>query len=547
MVSVINPKADVLKAAQALAVNLNAAKSLQDVMKTNLGPRGTVKMLVGGAGQIRITKDGKVLLDEMQIQHPTASMIARAATAMDDVVGDGTTSLVLFIGEILKRSETYLGDGVHPRVIVDGIERAKVEALKFLEGFKITERLDRELFVNLVRSALNTKIHPDIANPLCEIIVDAYNTILKSTERLADGAFGTEEADLNMVEILTMKHRMSNESRLVRGMVLDHGARHPDMPERLENCYILTCNVSLEYEKSEVNAGFFYSNSAQKDKLAASERKLVDEKVKQVIALKKMVCTDDDGNDNGKTFVLINQKGIDPPSLDMLAKENIIALRRAKRRNMERLPLAVGGESVNSFDDLEPKDLGYAGKVYQQKLGEDTFTFIEDVAIPQSCTILLKGPNDYQITQTKDAIRDGLRACLNLTRDKAVVPGGGAFEMAAAEHLVQWARTHVSGKAKLGVQVFADGLLAIPRALLENSGFDVQDGLLKIQEAHIKDKKPYGVDTLTGDPLPSDVSNVWDNYIVKSQMVNIGPVLAQQLLLVDEVIRAGKQMGGNGQ
>merc|ERR1712196_1398 len=185
-----------------------------------------------------------------------------------------------------------------------------------------------------------------------------------------------------------------------KGLVLDHGSRHPDMPTRLENCYILTCNVSLEYERSEVNAGFFYSSAEQRDKLVESERKFTDEKVKKIIDLKKRVCTEE----NKKTFVVINQKGIDPPSLDMLAAENIIALRRAKRRNMERLPLAVGGVAVNSVDDLDVDDLGHADLVYEQTLEDDKFTFIEGVRNPNSCTIFIQGPNDHTIEQVKDAL-----------------------------------------------------------------------------------------------------------------------------------------------
>merc|ERR1719207_468672 len=203
-----------------------------------------------------------------------------------------------------------------------------------------------------------------------------------------------------------MKHKLATETRLVRGLVLDHGARHPDMPKRLENCFILTCNVSLEYEKSEVNAGFFYNSSEQRDKLVESERKFTDEKVKKIIELKKKVCTEE----NKKTFVVINQKGIDPPSLEILAHEGIIALRRAKRRNMQRLPLAVGGVAVNSVDDLDIDDLGYADTVYEQTLEDDKYTFIEGVKNPHSCTILIKGSNDHGIAQMKDALRDGLRA-----------------------------------------------------------------------------------------------------------------------------------------
>merc|ERR1719263_719441 len=206
-----------------------------------------------------------------------------------------------------------------------------------------------------------------------------------------------------------MKHKLANETRLVRGLVLDHGSRHPDMPKELKNCYILTANVSLEYEKTEVNSGFYYNSAEQRDKLVASERYYTDEKVRQLIDLKRKVCTEE----NGKTFVLINQKGIDPPSLDMLARENIIALRRAKRRNLERLPLAVGGAAVNSVDDLDEDDLGWADLVYEQTLEDDKFTFIEGVKNPYSCTILIQGSTDHSIAQMKDALKDGLRAVQN--------------------------------------------------------------------------------------------------------------------------------------
>merc|ERR1719389_596919 len=234
-----------------------------------------------------------------------------------------------------------------------------------------------------------------------------------------------------------MRHKMVSETRLVRGLVLDHGARHPDMPKRLEKCYILTCNVSLEYEKSEVNAGFFYNSAEQRDRLVESERKFTDEKVKKIIELKKKVCTEE----NKKTFVLINQKGIDPPSLEMLAHENIIALRRAKRRNMERLPLAVGGTAVNSVDDLDLDDLGYADLVYEQTLDDEKFTFIEGVKNPHSCTVLIKGSHDHTIAQMKDAIKDGLRSVQNTVEDGGVVPGAGAYEIACHVRLEQFKRT----------------------------------------------------------------------------------------------------------
>jgi len=530
----MNSKADVLKASQALAVNLNAAKGLQEVMKSNLGPRGTLKMLVGGAGQIKITKDGNVLLGEMQIQHPTACMIARASSAQDEITGDGTTTSVMFIGELMKMSESYLTDGLHPRLIAEGFDIAREECLKFLESFKVPVEnplQDREKLVCVARSSLRTKIKADIADPMAEAVVDAVRTIKREGMPL----------DLHMVEIMHMKHKLTNETTLVKGLVMDHGARHPDMPKRLENCYILTLNVSLEYEKSEVNAGFFYSNPEQRDKLVESERKFTDEKVKKIIELKQRVCTEE----NKKTFVLINQKGIDPPSLEMLAKEGIIALRRAKRRNMERLPLVVGGTAVNSVDDIDLDDLGYADVVYEQTLEDEKYTFIEGVKNPYSCTVLIKGSHDHGIAQMKDALRDGLRAVANCVDDEAVVPGAGAFELAAHVHLEEFKKT-VQGKPRLGVQIFAHALLITPKTLLENSGLDVQDKLLQVIAEREKKKSPVGINLVTGDAMDPSLEGIFDIYSVKKQTIGLAPVLAEQLLLVDEVIRAGKQMGRGG-
>lgn len=457
----LNERADIIKKAQALAVNANAAKGLQEVLKSNLGPKGTIKMLVGGAGQIKLTKDGSTLLGEMQIQHPTAAMIGRAANAQDDIVGDGTTTNVIFIGELMRKAETYLMDGVHPRILVDGIESAKVATLKFLEDFKKTADIGREVYTDVALTSLQTKIHPSLAEQLAEIVTDAVLTIQKENI-----------IDLHMVEIMHMKHKMATDTKLIKGIVLDHGARHPDMPKILKNCYILTMNVSLEYEKTDVHSGFFWSSAEQREKLVASERAFTNEKVMSVLELKRKVC---DGTDKG--FVVINQKGIDAESLDLLAKEGIIGIRRAKRRNMERLTLACGGNAMNSVDDLTPEDLGFAKLVYETTVGEEKYTFVEGVENPFSCTILIKGPNEHTIAQIKGAVRDGLRAVKNTVHDQSVVPGAGAFEIAASEHLREHMKS-VTGKAKFGVEAFADALLAIPRILASNAGFDSQEVLL---------------------------------------------------------------------
>ncbi|KAL1788876.1 T-complex protein 1 subunit zeta [Sigmodon hispidus] len=363
-----------------------------------------------------------------------ASLIAKVATAQDDITGDGTTSNVLIIGELLKQADLYISERLHARIITESFEAAKEKALQFLEQVKVSREMSRETLIDVARTSLRTKVHAELADVLTEAVVDSILAIKKKDEPI----------DLFMVEIMEMKHKSKTDTSLIRGLVLDHGARHPDMKKRVENACILTCNVSLEYEKTEVNSGFFYKNA--------------------------------------------------------LAKEGIVALRRAKRRNMERLTLACGGVVLNSLDDLSPDCLGHAGLVYEYTLGEEKFTFIEKCNNPRSVTLLVKGPNKHTLTQIKDAIRDGLRAVKNAIDDGCVVPGAGAVEVAMAEALIKY-KPSVKGRAQLGVQAFADALLIIPKVLAQNSGFDLQETLVKVQAEHSESGQLVGVDLNTGEPM----------------------------------------------
>lgn len=400
---------------------------------------------------------------------------------------------------------------------------AKNKALEVLESVKIPVESSRDVLLHVARTSLRTKVAQQVADILTDVCVDAVLTIKEEGKPI----------DLHMVEIMEMQHKTEMDSQLVKGIVMDHGSRHPDMPKRVENAYILTCNVSLEYEKSEVNSGFFYKTAEEREKLVKAERTFIENRVQKLIELKKKLC---DGTD--KTFVVINQKGIDPLSLDMLAKEGIMALRRAKRRNMERLTLACGGIAMNSFDDLSESCLGFAGSVYEHVLGEDKYTFVEDCRNPLSVTILIKGPNKYTLTQIKDAIRDGLRSIVNALEDEFVIPGAGAFEVAAHKELMVFKET-IKGRAMLGVEAFATALLVIPKVLAQNAGFDQQDSLVKLQQEQVVGGPLVGLDLQSGEPfIPADMG-IFDNHRVKKQILHSCTVIASNLLLVDEIMRAG--------
>ncbi|EDO17858.1 hypothetical protein Kpol_1043p48 [Vanderwaltozyma polyspora DSM 70294] len=536
----LNPKAESLRRDAALKVNVTSAEGLQSVLETNLGPKGTLKMLVDGAGNIKLTKDGKVLLTEMQIQSPTAVMIARAAAAQDEITGDGTTTVVCLVGELLRQAYRYIQEGVHPRIITDGFEIARKEALQFLDEFKISKNqsegeLDREFLLQVARSSLTTKVNPELTEVLAPIVTDAVLNVQNEENN--------SNIDLHMVEIMQMQHLSPKDTTFIKGLVLDHGGRHPDMPSRVENAYILILNVSLEYEKTEVNSSFFYSSAEQRDKLAASERKFVDAKLKKIIDLKNEVC----GLDSNKGFVIINQKGIDPMSLDVLAKHNILALRRAKRRNMERLQLVTGGEAQNSVDDLDPSVLGYSGLVYQETIGEEKFTYVTENKLPKSCTILIKGAAHYQLNQTKDAVRDGLRAVANVLKDKNVVPGAGSYFISASQHLktANMSKLGAKGKTKTGIEAFAESLLIIPKTLVKNSGYDALDVLALCEDELIsaedsEERRYVGVDLNLGDSCDPTIEGIWDSYRVIRNAINGATGIASNLLLCDELLRAGK-------
>lgn len=384
-------------------------------------------------------------------------------------------------------------------------------------------QINYEGLIDVARTSLRTKVHSSLTEVLADVCVNALLTLHQKGKSI----------DLHMVEIMEMQHKFSTETQLVRGVVLDHGARHPDMPKSVKNAYILTCNVSLEYEKSEVTSGLFYKTAEEREKFLSAEREFIDQRVRKIIELKRKVCDNTD-----KQFVVINQKGIDPFSLDMLAKEGIMALRRAKRRNMERLVLACGGIALNSFDDMDESNLGFAGTVYEHILGENKFTFVEDVKNPMSVTILIKGQNRHTIQQVKDAVRDGLRAIHNAIDDGCLIPGAGAFEIRAYNQLTVYKDT-VKGKVRLGIQAYAAALLVIPNNLAINSGYDAQEIIVKLQEEDRLNPEPIGLDITTGEAAKPTDLGVYDNYIVKKQILNSCSVIASNLLLVDEIMRAG--------
>lgn len=487
-------------------ISINAAKGLQDVMRKNLGPKGTFKILVSASGDIKLTKNGNLLLKEMQIQNPVALLIARFISNQNNNFGDGATSIILILGELFRYIEKYLEKNIHPQILCEGIDIGKRQLEQWIDTKKIKSKKKKLILFRIARSIFETKLKISSIDKISKIVVDAVLTIHKKKEIF----------DLNLIEILQMEGQTENDSRFVRGLVLDHGSRHPDMPKILHNVFILVCNISLEYEKSEINSSFSLLSSDQQEKQFNRERELIDKKINKIIQLKRLVCKK--GN---KSFLVINQKGIDNISLDLFCREGILALRRAKKKNMERISILCNSVPVNSSDDIDSSILGFAGLVYEQTIGEEKYTFIENVSNPFSGTILIKGCNIFLRKNTEEVIKNGIKSLKMSIEDNCCLKGGGFIESTGSKFLSSYANK-VSGGAKYGIISLAKALLIIPETLRENGNKNkVVDSNNSENNTRRKSRKR---------------TKVFDCFSNKKEIFISVCTLANQILLIDEIL-----------
>ena len=504
------------KTSYSTYISISAAKGLQDVMKRNLGPKGTFKILVSASGDIKLTKNGSLLLKEMQIQNPIAILIAKTISAQNHFSGDGTTSIVLILGELFRNIEQFLEKNIHPQILCEGINLGKKELQSWLKTQVIIPKRKKLYLLRIANSIFRTKLKGNFIMKISRIVVNAVLTIQKQKE----------VTDLNLIEILQMEGSDELQSRFVRGIVLDHGARHPDMPKILHNVFVLVCNISLEYEKSEVNSSFSSFSCDQQEKLFNKEREIIDKKINKIIQIKRMVCKG--GN---KGFLVVNQKGIDNISLDLFCREGILALRRTKKKNMERISLLCNAIPVNSSDEIDSMILGFAGIVYEQNIGEEKFTFIENVSNPFSGTILIKGSNVFLRKNTEEIVRNAIKTIKLSMEDNCYVLGGGKLESNGSKHLIHYANQMTGGK-KFGILALANALQSIPNTLNENEG---QQSVDNFSQNRVQKKK---ISNINNKSIYSRKisGKIFDCFSSKKQIFNSVCTIANQILMIDEIL-----------
>ena len=495
--------------------NIAAAKLVAELVRSSLGPRGLDKMLVDSLGDVTITNDGATILKEIDVQHPAAKMMVEIAKTVDNEVGDGTTSSVVFGGALLARAEDLLKKDVHPSVIIEGYQAAAEKTLEiYAEMAKKIKPDDRETLLKIATTSMQSKLISEDSDVLSKVVVDA---ILRVATKKAE----TYSVDLENIKVEKKAGGSITDTQIIKGIVLDKEVVHSGMPTKIEKAKIALVNSALEIEKTEMSSEIRITDPTQMQMFLEEENRMI----------KTMV----DKLHNVGVNVLICQKGIDDIAQHYLAKYGIMAVRRVKESDMIKLGKATGGRVISNLDDLTEKDLGTADLTHQKKVESDKWVFIEGCKNPQSVTLLIRGGSQRVIDEVDRSIHDSLMVVKDVIEKPEIVAGGGAPESYAASKLKEWADSF-DGREQLAIKKYAEALEIIPLTIAENAGMDPIDTMATLRAKQNQGRKWTGIDarnTRIADMLAIDVV---EPLAVKEQIIKSATEAACMILRIDDVI-----------
>ena len=512
----------------AQRMNITAARIIAEAVRSTLGPKGMDKMLVDSLGDITITNDGVTILKEMDVEHPAAKMVIEVAKTQDNEVGDGTTTAVVIAGELLKRAEELLDQEIHPTVIAKGYRLAASKAMEILDSISIPIDVeDREALLKVVRTSITGK-HAEVAvEHLANLVVDAVKIVAEKV----DGKYKVDEEN---VKIEKRYGGSIKDTQLVKGIVVDKEVVHPGMPKRVKDAKIAVLKASLEVKETETDAEIRITDPEQLQKFIEQEERMLKEMVDRIA--------------KAGANVVFCQKGIDDLAQYYLAKAGILAVRRVKQSDIEKIAKATGAKILTDLREITPADLGEAELVEERKVGDEKMVFIEGCKNPKSVTILVRGGSEHVVDEAERNLMDGIKVAKCVLESGKIVAGGGASEMELSLRLKQWAPS-VGGREQLAIEAFASALEVIPRSLAENAGLDPIDIIVELRKAHEEGKTTYGVDVFKGKASDMLASGVVEPVKVKKQAISGATEVAIMILRIDDVIAAKgtESKGGAGE
>jgi len=500
--------------------NIMAARTIGEVLRTTLGPRGMDKMLIDSLGDITITNDGAAILDDVDVEHPAAKMMVEVAKTQDDMVGDGTTTAVVFAGELLKHAEELLDQNIHPLIIVSGYRKAAQKAVEILNKIGITVDIeDRATLRKVAVTSMGSKAVGSARETFADIAIDAVRQI---AEKRGDRWI----ADIDNIQITKKEGKSLFDSQLVKGIIIDKEVVHAGMPKITKSAKIALLDCPLEVEKTEFNAEIRIKDPAQIQAFLDQETHMLQDMVKKITA--------------SGANVLFCQKGMDDMAQHFLAKKGVLSARRVKQSDMEKLAKATSGKIITNLEDLKKKDLGTAGLVEERKVGDDKMIFVEKCKKPHSVAILIRAGLERMVDEAERAMHDALSVVSDVIENNKIVPGGGAIEEELAKKIREYA-TKIGGREQLAIEAFADSLEIVPKTLAENAGLDKIDILVGLRAAHEKQKGHLmGVNVFTGKIVDMERNGVIEPMAVKEQAIKSAAESASMILRIDDVIAATK-------
>jgi thermosome len=514
------------KGRDALTNNITAARTVAAMLKSVLGPRGMDKMLVSGTEDVTITNDGATILKEMDVQHPAAKMMVEIAKAVDDEVGDGTTSSVIIAGALLEKAEDLVKQGIHPTIIVDGYRKSLRQAVDILN--KIAEEVnieDRQVLANIAKTSMESKIVSVDSDVLADLAVSAVLSVA-TPATIAESQGGINHpylvVDLENVKVQKKPGGAMRDSSLVRGIIIDKEIAHADMPKQKSDAKILLLKSSLEIEKTEFDAKISIDRPEQMEQFIEQENKMLKAMTDKIIAT---------GAD-----VVVCQKGIDDLALEYLRNARISAIKNVKESDIDALAKATGARVVAHLDDLSISDLGQAKNVKERKVENDNWVFVEDCKNPKAVSILIRGGSQRVIDEAERSMHDALMVVKDVVEKPAILAGGGSPEAYVSQKLRDWSSS-VRGREHYAILAYADAIESIPVTLAENGGMDVIDTLTSIRSQQASSGNPWmGIDVKELRITDMRKKNIIEPLAVKEQILKSATETTAMLLRIDDIL-----------
>lgn len=499
--------------------NITAAKAVADIVRTCLGPRAMLKMLLDPMGGIVLTNDGHAILREIDVTHPAAKSIIELSRAQDEEVGDGTTTVVILAGEVLAQAYAPLERGVHPVVIIKALKQALSDALEVIHA--ISRPIDihnDESMIKLIAASIGTKFSARWSNLMCGLALKAVKTVM-----VEDPVTGKREIDLKRyARVEKIPGGEIEDSAVIDGVVLNKDIVHPKMRRRIENPRVLLLDCPLEYKKGESQTNIEITKEDEWSRILQIEEEQIKTMCETIVSF--------------KPDLVITEKGVSDLAQHYLLKANISALRRVRKGDNNRIARATGATIVNRVEDIRESDIGTKCGLFNIELiGDEYFSFLTDCRDPGACSIVLRGPSKDILSEIERNLQDAMAVARNVCFEPRLAPGGGATEMAISVKLAERAKS-IEGVSQWPYKTVADALEVIPRTLVQNCGANPIRVLTSLRAKHAEGLYSYGVDGDTGKLVDMNEYGVWEPEAIKLQSIKTAIESACLLLRVDDIV-----------